>query len=172
MATTITDVLNDWADIGIFAYVLPFLMIFAIIYGILVKTEILGNNKGVNATIALAAGLLALQFDYVSNFFASIFPFAGIGLAILLVAIIFTGLLINIDDDKAKKVYNWILFGLGTIIFVAVLLTSLADFRWWGGMGMGWGESWPAIFAAIVVLALIFWVIFAGGGAKKNEKEK
>lgn len=168
MATTITDVLNDWADIGIFAYVLPFLMIFAIIYGILVKTEILGNNKGVNATIALAAGLLALQFDYVSNFFASIFPFAGIGLAILLVAIIFIGLLV----DEDKKVFNWILFGIGILVFIAVLLTSLADFRWWGGMGMGWGESWPAILAAIVVLSLIFWVIFAGGGAKKNEKEK
>jgi len=70
MATTITDVLNQWADMGVFAYVLPFLMIFAIIYGILTKTEILGKNRGVNATIALAAGLLALQFDYVPKYFS------------------------------------------------------------------------------------------------------
>ena len=53
-ATTITDVLNQWAEIGVFAYVLPFLMIFAVIYGILSKTQILGGRKGVDATIALA----------------------------------------------------------------------------------------------------------------------
>ena len=32
---SIGDVLNRWADLGVFAYVLPFLMIFALVYGIL-----------------------------------------------------------------------------------------------------------------------------------------
>ena len=72
---SIADVLNRWADRGVFAYVLPFLMIFALVYGILVKTQILGENKGVHVTIALAIGLISLQFDYVSNFFSTIFPF-------------------------------------------------------------------------------------------------
>ena len=84
---TITDILNIWADYGVFAYALPFLLIFAIVFGILSKTDILGKNKGVQATIALAVGLLSLQFDYVTNFYATIFPYAGIGISILLVAI-------------------------------------------------------------------------------------
>ena len=46
-ANTITNILNTWADLGVFAYVLPFLMIFAVVFGILSKTEILGKNKGV-----------------------------------------------------------------------------------------------------------------------------
>ena len=41
---TITDVLNQWADWGVFAYILPFLVIFAIIYGILSNAKILGEN--------------------------------------------------------------------------------------------------------------------------------
>jgi len=73
---TITTILNQWADFGIFAYALPFLMIFAMVFGILNKTSLLGDNKGVQATIALAMGLLALQFDYVTNFYATIFPYA------------------------------------------------------------------------------------------------
>src|SRR3989344_7721104 len=111
--TTITDVLNQWADIGVFAYLLPFLMIFAVVYGILSKTDLLGDNRGVNATIALAIGLLALQFDYVSNFFASIFPYTGIGIAVLLVALILMGLISDSDEKWPKFVW----FGIGFIIF-------------------------------------------------------
>ena len=147
--------------------IFSFLLVTLIVFAILISTKILGGNKGVDATIALAIGLLSLQFDYVANFFASIFPFAGIGLAVLLVAIIMLGLLV----DEEKEVFNWILFGIGVLVFVSVLLTSLADFRWWGGLGMGWGESWPAILAGIVVLGLIFWVIYAGGG-KEGKKKK
>ena len=118
-ANTITDVLNTWADYGVFAYVLPFLMIFALVYGLLSKSKLLGENKGVHATLALVIGLLALQFDYVSNFFATIFPYAGIGIAVLLVALILMGVLT--DDEKSAK---WIFFGIGAVIFIVVLLYS------------------------------------------------
>ena len=104
---SITDVLNVWADAGVFAYVLPFLMIFAVVFGILNKTKVLGESKGVQATIALALGLLSLQFDYVSNFFSIFMPYTGIGIAVLLVAVILTGLVIDEDDKNhwVKKVF-------------------------------------------------------------------
>ena len=57
---TITNILNTWADIGVFAYLLPFLMIFALVFGILTKSKLLGENKAVHATLALTVGLLAL----------------------------------------------------------------------------------------------------------------
>ena len=150
----ITDVLNRWADAGVFAYVLPFLMIFAVVYGILSKTKILGNNKGVNATIALVIGLLALQFDYVPNFFATIFPYAGIGIAILLMGFILVGL---IADEKWSK-YIWLV--LGAIIFLVVVFTALSDFSWWGGLGYSWHEAWPAIVVALVILGLMALIIW------------
>ena len=168
-AATITNILNTWADIGVFAYILPFLMIFAVVYGILSKTNILGGNKGVDATIALAIGLLALQFDYVSNFFASIFPYTGIGIAVLLVALILMGLISSDSDEKWPR-FVW--FGIGFIIFIAVLLTSISDFSWWGGAAYGWGESWPAILAAIIILALIGLIVWGGGGGEKPKKKR
>ena len=42
MVVSITDVLNTWADLGVFSYVIPFLLIFAVVYAILEKTKILG----------------------------------------------------------------------------------------------------------------------------------
>ena len=164
-AATITDILNMWANIGVFAYVLPFLMIFAVVFGILNKTNVLGSNKGVQATIALVVGLLSLQFDYVSTFFAVIFPYTGMGIAVLLIALILMGLIS--DEDWSKKVW----FGIGIIIFIVVLLTSLNTFSWWSGAGYGWYNSWPAILVAIIVLGLLSLIVF-GSGESNNKNNK
>ena len=152
---TLTDVLNSWADMGVFAYVLPFLIIFAVVFGILNKTQLLGGNKGVQATIALAVGLLSLQFDYVANFFATIFPYAGMGIGILLVALILMGLI----SDKSWSVYIW--FIIGIVIFLVVLLTALSDVAWMGGLNYRWAD-WRNILLVIVIVALVVWLIAKG----------
>ena len=157
---SIGDVLNRWADLGVFAYVLPFLMIFALVYGILLKTQILGENRGVNATISLAFGLLALQFDYVSGFYASIFPLAGMGLAVLLIAMILLGLMG--DGKPANK--TWL--GIGIFIFLFVLFGALGDTVWLGGIGYGLAGAGPALLAILLVVGILGFIIF-GGGPKK-----
>ncbi len=153
---TVTDILNQWADYGVFAYVLPFLLIFAVVFGILSKTKVLGDNKGVQATISLAIGLLALQFDYVSNFFATITPYFGIGLIILLCGIILMGLIYK-DGDKTgwlEKVF----FGLGALIFLIVVITSISDSQLTGAYQFS--EYWPAITAAVILLLLLALIIW------------
>ena len=133
-ANTITNILNVWNDLGVFAYVLPFLMIFAVVFGLLNKTNILGENKGVQATVALSIGLLSLQSNYVANFFATIFPYFGMGLAVLLVALILMGFIF--ESDKAK----WVWFSIGLIIFLIVVINALTDVAWFGGRGYIWQE--------------------------------
>ena len=152
---TITNVLNTWADYGVFAYVLPFLMIFALVYGLLSKSKLLGENRGVHATLALVIGLLALQFDYVSNFFATIFPYAGIGISVLLVALILMGVLT--DDEKSAK---WVFFGIGALIFVVVLLYTIYNFRWLGGYAE---EDWIVwIILVLIVVGAVLGVVLGG----------
>ncbi|MAH06860.1 hypothetical protein CMI38_01255 [Candidatus Pacearchaeota archaeon] len=155
---SIGDVLNTWADMGIFAYALPFLMIFALVYGILDRTGILGNNRGVNSTIALAFGLLALQFDYVSGFYASIFPYAGMGLAVLLIAMIFLGL----TGDQGGVNKTWL--GIGVVIGLIVLVSAVSDMFWLGGTAAGLVGAMPALIAIGIIVGLMFWVMKSGGG--------
>jgi hypothetical protein len=165
---SITDILNKWAEMGIFAYVLPFLMIFAVIFGILSKTRVLGENKAVQGLIAFAIGLMALQFDYVSNFFATLFPYTGMGISVLLVALILTGLF-GIGDDKIEWVkYVW--FAVGLVIFVVIFLMTLTDVAWLGDKGAIISQSWPAILAGIIVVSFMFWVI-RGSGKEEEEKK-
>ena len=160
MATyTITDVLNTWQNAGVFAYLLPFLIIFAVVYGILNKTKLLGENRGVQATIALAVGLMSLLNDYVSTFFSSLFPYAGMAIGVLLVALILMGLLS--DQDWSYRI--WMLVGL--VGFVAVVLAAMNDSRW----VIGWqlADSWPAILAGLVVLGLFYFIVWGGSEKKK-----
>lgn len=159
---TITNVLNWWEYQGVFAYVLPFLLIFAVIFGILNNSKVLGSNKGVQATVALSIGLLALQFDYVSTFFATIFPYTGMAISVLVVSLILIGIVSNGKQGESAK---WIWFGLGIIAFLVVAINSFADYSWWGsGVGQ-WVDAWPAIIVAIIILGAMGWVIF---GDKKS----
>jgi len=157
MAVDITSVLNQWNTIGVFSYVLPFLLIFAVTYGILSKIKVFEDNNAVNAIIAVAVGLLALQLDFVSTFFMEIFPRFGMGLAVLLVFVILFGFFLNDQTDKQKwKDYAWI----GIVIAVAVILWSVSAWQWGGdNFGIGyWLETnfWALVIGVLIVVAIYF----------------
>ncbi len=165
----ITTILNYWADMGVFAYVLPFLLIFAVVYGILSKTKLLEEhpqeNKGVNAVVAVAIGLLSLQWDYVPLFFARIFPFAGIGISILLVAMILMGLFFGFDTTKnGKDPAKFIFFIIGAVIAIIVVFSSFSSVGI-GGAGYWW---WDQYGPAIITLAIIGTLIGLVLGNKKG----
>jgi len=154
----LTDILNYLADFGVFAYLLPFLLIFAVVYGILAKGHVLGDNKGVHVTIAMAVGLLSLQFDYVSNFFAEIFPYAGIGIGVLLVALILMGLIASGETDGKWVKYVW--FGIGAIAFISIIWASLDNFSFLWGRGIGdFSGIVPVLLVLLVLGGLIYWIV-------------
>ena len=151
------DILTYWADNGVFDYVLPFLLIFAVVYGILSKTGILvkdtDKSKGVNSVVAIAVALLALQWGYVPQFFSTIFPFAAIGLSILLVALILMGLF----ADPGKKEWANTFYIIGAVIALVVVIQSLSDFSWAGGNW--WSQYGPALITVAIIGTLIALVV-------------
>ena len=139
------NLLSQLEDLGFFQYVLPFLLIFAVVYAILTKLKVFEENKGAALIVALAVGLLSLQLDFVPAFFQNIFPKFGIGLAVLLVALILAGAFIS-DEDK---IYKWIFFGLGALIFLVVTFTSLSD---WQFVGSWWWQQYGGLIITVVVI--------------------
>jgi len=162
---TITEILNIWNDLGVFSYVIPFLLIFAIIYAILEKSKILGDeNKGILAIVAVSVGLLALQFDFVSEFYAIIFPRFGIGLSIFLVLVILIGFFHPTGaNEKNNKYVSWIgwLTGVGVAIWS---LSAWDDWNNYSGFG-GWFSDyvWSLLILGVIVATII-------GVANRKEK--
>ncbi len=155
------DLFAQWEQMGFFSYLLPFLLIFALVFGILVKVKLFKDNKAVNAIIALVVALMAVQFDIVPNFFSQIFPMLGVALAIILILFVLMGLFL----DPEHPAMNWILFGIGAIIFVVVVVQATGGMGW--SAGMWWQDNWVTIMGVVIVIALVIAVI-ASSSKPKN----
>ncbi len=151
---------------GVFSYVIPFLLVFAIVFALLDKTKVLGNNKAIMVIVSLTIGLSSIQFDIVPSFFANIFPKLGIGLAIFIVIILLMGFFSTEEKNLIKK--DWI----GWILAGGIILWSLTSFNNW--------KSYPGIFSwikdyfwTLVLLGVTTALIISGiKGSNNSEGSK
>jgi len=158
----IGDLLYQWEQMGVFAFVLPFLLIFAVVYGILSRTKIF-DSQPVNAIISIVVGLMALQFEMVSLFFAEIFPRLGVGLSIILVILITLGMFIPTNKDWVK----YVLLAVTVIIAGIIIGKSLGVFGW--TTGGFWSDNWVSMVTVLIVLLVIGAVVGGGSGGKTTK---
>ncbi len=158
------ELFASWERIGVFSYALPFLLIFALVFGILSKMNLF-DNKGINVIIALTVSLITLQYSSVTQFFSLILPKVSVGLIILLVILILIGLFANFENKLVKGA----LFGISGIIILVILIQSAGtlsfSFLWWLRDHLG------LILAICVVIALL-WIIVSSGKPKSKKEEK
>lgn len=169
---TLGDLFAQWEAAGIFQYALPFLLIFALVFGLLTKMNIFASKadpnsgRGVNVIIALAVSFMALQFDMVSMFFSEIFPRFGVALSIILVILILGGLFIPTDTEN-----NWFMIALAIIVLIiigTVIYNSLSVFGWGIG-GPGLSYFWNK-YSAIIIFAVIIIAVIVMTAPKKQRK--
>ena len=160
----IGDFLNQLADRGFFSYLLPFLLIFAIVYGILTKIRIFKDSKAINAIIAFVVGLMALQFDFVHSFFSEIFPRFGVTLAILLIILILVGLFLNPES----KAIDYVLMCVGALMLIIILIQTAGVLGW--ETGYWWYDNWPYVAGIVFVLVMI--AVIVGVSNPSTEKSK
>jgi hypothetical protein len=151
----IGNAMEKLAQLGFFSYLLPFLLLFALVFGILVRIGLFRTHAGspniaVDGIIAFATALLALQLDFVPQFFSQIFPRMGVGLAIILAVIIILGI---VTPGRA----NWptyIFFGIGVIIFLVVVNNSFDI--------LGWGDIVLSDEMKTLIVVLLGMLVFVG----------
>ena len=155
------NMLQQWEQAGFFSYLLPFLLIFTLVNGILTQINLFGKNKGVNMIISLAVGFMALQVPFVSQLFAEIFPRLAVGLVILLVIVILVGMFIP-DNDNGMKM---ILFSISAIIMIVVLVNT-SD-----AMGLPINQTISENFGMFLggLILIILFAIASGAGEKKSD---
>jgi hypothetical protein len=173
MVTTITEVLNIWNNMGVFSYLIPFFLIFAVVFAIMDKTKMLsgkdGENRWIIGIIAVSIALLSLQFDFVSEFFAIVFPRFGVGLSLFLVVLIFLGFFYpeNSKDGWSTKV-AWI----GWVVGIGIFLWSLSTWDQWSsysGFG-GWfvENVWALIILGILITIIIVTIRSGKGDSPRS----
>ena len=173
MAFGVTEVLNAWNQLGVFSYVIPFLLIFAVVFAVLEKTGVLSSKKGdgknvdvthnrpLLAIISASVALLALQFDLVGEFFAVIFPRFGIGLSVFLVLIILIGFFYNGDVNKTNL--RWI----GWVVGIGAVIWAFANWDNWRD-GYTFGSWFGEYFWALLILGIIIFVIYSAASRPRG----
>ena len=150
-------VIGFFGELGIYDVVLPFLLVFAVVFGILHKSQVIGDHKGINLVVSLSIGLLAITSYTFRVFFRDLFPMAGIGIAILLVGLILTGLFYNGDDKWWKTTF----FVIAMLIGIIIVFSALTSYSQWGLGSWWWREYLSSIIVGAVVIGLMLLVVLA-----------
>lgn len=168
MVVNIGSVLLQWQSAGVFDYLLPFLLIFALVFAILQKSGILGKQKGVDIIISVVIGFLALQLDFVPLLFRELFPRVGVALAVFLILLIFIGMFVDLNDKKSWE--NYVLMAIGFVMFIIIIVQAFERFGWYGGFGMQDYTGW--IILAVLLIGLIVAVSVAKNDSGSSSTAK
>jgi len=114
------QVIYQWGQFGIFSVILPFILVFSIVFAIFEKINLFKNNKAVHVIIALAIAFFTIANPYVVSFFTPIFSNLGLGVAILVALLVVMGLAVKPDSGAWKMIF----LVIGILIFIMVLINS------------------------------------------------
>ncbi len=147
-------------DIGMIDFFLPFLLVFAIVYGILERAQVFGADRhDINAVIAMVIGFMFGVTGWAVRAAQSFLPWVGIlsifilGILVL-VAMFFPDFFEIMGSDKYAT-YRHIGAIVAIIVLVLVILDMFGVFKKTGSVGSS--ELWGQLIGLI-----IFGVIFVG----------
>lgn len=163
---------------GLWDVMIPFILVFLLVFAVLEKTKILGQDKrNLNVGLALIMGFSVIMPHYAGYYPDYYDPVRIINSAlpqvsILVVAIVMLLLLIGVfAHDKVflgLTIPGWI----GFFSIVAIIYIFGAAANWWGG---GVSNSLEQFFGedavALVIMILVFGIIIAfitGEGSDKK----
>ena len=154
--------------------VLPFLLVFVVIFAILQKSKVLGEGKTqIDAIVAFVIGLILIVTPGPRNMIVGILPWLGVGVAVILTFLILYGFVAG--DLSGKNTPKWmkILFGVLAGIFVlgvVLVVTGLGKKI----LGMFSGTTGGEVLTNIVFIVLIGGAVAVAvlGGKKSGDKKK
>ncbi|MGY4884689.1 MAG: hypothetical protein ACP5NZ_03890 [Nanobdellota archaeon] len=154
-------------DVG--TIIFPFLLIFALIFGLLMKINIFGTKddpkKNINAIIAAVVALIALQFNTVSSFFSDLFPRLGVALAIILTILILFAFVVDFENKYTKN----ILIAIVIISLIAIFWVPFSNMGFKISLGDFFEKNLGWIFFILLIVGLIIWTV-VGSGKNNNPK--
>lgn len=157
MAFDFKEAIKFMEEFGIYDVVLPFILIFTIIFATLEKIKIFGQEgRRYNALIALSIALLFVAATNLVEAVNHYLPIIGLVLAIFLGLMLLLGIFGVEEGSKGVKTMGWILAG---IVSITIGLAYLPQITWFKEFFDSL-ESYSGVLIVIVILiAIIVWVV-------------
>jgi hypothetical protein len=142
---------------------LPFLLVFVVVFSILRKSQILGEKAAQNDSIVAAViGLILIAFPGPRDMLIGFIPWMAVGVVALLVFFILYGFVAG-DLKKLPKGLKYTLGALAGIftIWIVLYVSGLDD--WVLDLfGDGTGDIWMNVIMVVLVLGAMAVAVFGG----------
>src|SRR3989338_6520443 len=102
--------------------ILPFLLVFTIVFAVLQKSKIFGDGKKqIDAIVSLVVGLLVISFGQATGIIVQLIPFLAVSLVVILVLMILLGSFA--EEGKFFKDYfpSGLVKALMAVVVIAVV---------------------------------------------------
>jgi len=174
MAFDIGYILSQWEAAGIFEFVFPFLLAFALVFGVLQKINLFGNSsKKLNIVVGFVVGLMAIRFPFVRDIFGDFVARGAVGVLILIMMLILISMFLSEDPANGVRKGWYIGFSVvGAVIFIVILVQSFERYGgysfggYFGGDLIGWIVGAVLLIGIIVAIATAEGAAPAGGGGR------
>ena len=179
----IADLFTLMQQTGVFQFYLPFVLVFAIFYGLLDKSKVFGKDsqaKRLNAVIALVAALYVVGYTPVgvqlinfADYLGALFSDAAVVIVTLLVFLMIVFMLVPTQEAGLKKWWN-ILIVIAALIALAIFLNAGGGtiFGIFGNFSSSFGLSAQDIAVIVLLLltvAVIYWLTKGEKSSGKTE---
>jgi len=145
-------------------FILPFLLVFFIIFAILEKTKLLGSDKKqINAMVAFVIGLIVVAVAYPVLVISNLILFLTLAIITVFVGLLIWGFLMGEEGLKIfEKSSSGLKWTFGIVVFVAVIFAVL----WATGFSSGitdflFRNSWSGKFWINALFVVVIAVVLA-----------
>lgn len=158
-----TSVFGQLQGMGVFEYLLPFLLIFTIIFAILEKLKILGKDKkNLNLMVALILGLLVVVQPEIVYLINSFLPKISLFILVVLMFLVVAGMFGANTEGWTRAP-----FLIAIIVCILAIIWALSGNSYLGlPYWMRPSEQDKAWIILIVTVVLV--ISYVGGGPKQD----
>ena len=139
-------------------FILPFLLVFFIIFAILEKTKLFGEGKKqLNALLSFVIGLIFVSVLYPTEVVSNLVLFLTVALVSIFVILLLWGFIFG--DKEGFKLEGWMKIGLAVIVGIAFIVAIIWATGFFGKIGeflfqQSWSKAFWTNFAFIIVIAI------------------
>jgi len=142
-------------QMGFFGFLLPWLLMFAVTYGLLLKSKALGEDHKIIGVVSLVTAFFVVGFGGIAlgTFFQNIFGIASMLIAGILVIVLFVSMAGgNITKFMESKSIIALIFVIGIIVFAVAL----------GSIGVSVGSDVVATIFIVIIMGIAVFFIASG----------
>ncbi len=186
MATVLGNALEFLHDLGVYEVVLPFLLIFTMVFALLEKTKVLGTEKvgndtltrkNLNAMVAFVVGFMSIASARLVEAITTISSHVVVLLLLVVCFLMLIGSFYKTEEwekNDLGKYVKWpaIIIIFLSIVFIALNAIQTEDGDTWLEVVWDWftsADTSPAVAAVLLIIGVVifmYWISYSDQASK------